>query len=70
MPTGPAADLELALRHNADPLAVSDLDRAMRTLAHTTAPHVPRLRAARITDQTLELYLVDTDTDYRESVTR
>lgn len=64
MPTGPAAQTELKLRDDADPLAAKDLDLALRTLAAVTTAteqNLPDLRAARITPAALELYLVDTD---------
>ena len=64
MPTGRAAAAEGHLRADADPLAVSDLNRALRTLAgraHSLGLPMPALRAARITSDTLELYLVDAD---------
>lgn len=62
LPTGPAAVAEAQLRVAADPLAATDLNRALRTLAHhahTLEAPMPALRAARITHDTLELYLVD-----------
>lgn len=64
LPQGEAAIAEAQLRVAADPLAASDLDQALRTLAahaHGLGVPMPGLRAARITRDALELYLVDPD---------
>lgn len=72
LPAGTAAVAEAQLRVAADPLAASDLNRALRTLAaharRLEAP-MPALRAARITHDTLELYLVDADVELPEPFT-
>lgn len=62
LPAGQAAIAEAQLRVAADPLAVEDLDRALRTLAgnaRALGEPLPALRAARIAADVLELYLVD-----------
>lgn len=65
-PSERSADVESALRSGDDPMAVSDLDAALRTLtALTTVENgpstVPSVRAALIADDVIELYLVDAD---------
>ena len=62
LPTGAAALAEAQLRAAADPITVAELDRTLRTLSqHCTIAGlpVPELRAARITVDAVELYLVD-----------
>ena len=62
LPTGPAAVSEAQLRVAADPLAVADLDRVLRTIAshaHAMGRPLPALRAARLCADSIELYLVD-----------
>lgn len=63
-PSGNAAAVETTLRAGQEPLAVTDLDAALRTLTALTTLEdepttVPAVRAARITEDVLELYLVD-----------
>ncbi|MDN5777135.1 MAG: bacterial transcriptional activator domain-containing protein [Humibacillus sp.] len=62
LPKGPAAIAEAQLRAAADPIAIEDLDRALRTLAgraHTLGQPMPSIRAARLAAEEIELYLVD-----------
>lgn len=62
LPTGDAAIAEAQLRTAADPVAVEDLDRALRTMAANAAATdtvLPQVRAALLTGQAIELYLVD-----------
>ena len=62
LPAGPAAVAEAQLRVAADPLTAAHLDLALRTIAHQAAQEqrtLPPVRAARITPDTLELYLTD-----------
>lgn len=64
LPAGEAAVAEAQLRAAADPVAAADLDRVLRSLAaHLTALEqpLPALRAARLCEDSLELYLVDAD---------
>lgn len=62
LPTGPAAEAEAQLRAAADVDTSDLLDRALRTLsgrARDIDVPMPAIRAARITRDDLELYLVD-----------
>lgn len=62
LPAGEAAVAESQLRAAADPVAVADLDRALRTLAANavdTDVVLPQVRAALLTPQAIELYLVE-----------
>ena len=62
LPAGQAAIAEAQLRVAADPVAVEDLDRALRTLAgnaRALGEPLPALRAARVAHDAIELYLVD-----------
>lgn len=59
MPTEETAELEADLAENADVIGAEDLDRALRTLAHSTAQAgqpLPGLRAARLTTTHVELF--------------
>lgn len=65
-PPPASAAVETALTAGQSPLAVTDLDAALRTLSALTTLEdgpdtVPAVRAARITDDVIELYLVDDD---------
>lgn len=64
--SGDAAVAEAQMRAAADPISVDVLDRALRTLAANARGHqqtLPTLRAAKLTQTALELYLTDeTDT--------
>lgn len=73
LPAGEAAVAEAQLRAAADPVAAADLDRVLRSLAaHLTALEqpMPALRAARLCEDSLELYLVDADQDLPEPFTQ
>lgn len=62
MPPADLATDELELRVVEDPDGLTRVDRALRTLAahlHTAGQPLPRLRAARLTGQRLELYLAE-----------
>lgn len=62
LPAGDAAIAEAQLRVAADPLTAAHLDLALRTIAHQATQEqqaLPPVRAARITPDTLELYLTD-----------
>lgn len=62
LPTGAAAAAEAQLQEAADPLTVDHLDRTLRTLARTAEEQdltLPAVRAARISTDSIELYLVD-----------
>lgn len=64
LPTADAAIAEAQLRAAADPLTATHLDLALRTIAHhakNQGQSLPPLRAARITTDTIELYLADDD---------
>lgn len=66
LPTGAAAAVEDALREAADPIGVTDLDRALRALGHgasTGAHSLPTLRAARLLPERIEMYTVEEDED-------
>lgn len=62
LPTGAAAAAEAQLQEAADPLTVDHLDRTLRTLARPADEQgqtLPAVRAARISTDSIELYLVD-----------
>lgn len=62
LPTGAAAAAEAQLQRVADPLTVDHLDRTLRTLARTADEQrltLPAVRAARISTDSIELYLVN-----------
>ncbi|WP_114906785.1 LysM peptidoglycan-binding domain-containing protein [Ornithinimicrobium murale] len=66
MPSGRAAAIEPRLREDSDSLAVSDLDRALRTIADWSRRNdtpMPAVRGALIAPDAIELYLIDEDAE-------
>lgn len=62
MPTGPAAAVEQELRTVGDPLAIEEVDHALRALARhcrDTGQDLPEIRVARFTHDTFEIYLTE-----------
>lgn len=62
LPKGQAAIAEAQLRAAADPIAIEDLDRSLRTLAgraSTLGQPMPSIRAVRLAAEEIELYLAD-----------
>lgn len=65
MPSGDAADIEAQMRTASDPIAAADLDNALSSIAAgaLAGDHpLPGLRAARMTREAIEVYLVDDTT--------
>lgn len=65
LPTGDAAIAESQMRAGSNPLAAADLDNALRSIAANALAgehSLPALRAARITHDAIEVYLVDDTT--------
>ena len=64
MPTGAAAVVERELRAVANPLAIEEVDLALRSLAQhcrDTNTALPDIRAARLTGTTFEIYTTDAE---------
>lgn len=62
LPTGDEAATEQSVRAVADPLALEDIDQALRCLSRDCAAEgnaLPQIRAARLTESQLELYLAE-----------
>lgn len=65
LPSGDAADVEAQMRTASDPIAAADLDNALSSIAAgaLAGDHpLPGLRAARMTRDAIEVYLVDDTT--------
>ncbi len=62
MPVGPAALIEQELRATANPMAIEEVDLALRSLAahcREAGTALPEIRVARLTATTLELYTTE-----------
>lgn len=61
LPTGRPAQLEGRLNEESDPSAGQALDIALRDLATRCGPALPSLRAARLSTESIEVYVVEED---------